>query len=325
MSYKHNFLFLVSDHMAEYTMRELKDLDDVKTVNKDRVSKNKFKNLFFKAYLSISANRFFSLPFKSLFYRSLFKTNFKEDKNLCIVISPAWYDKQLIRFFRKCYPDCKLIIHFHDTVKKAFENNRHLSATIVAKDFDGAIAYNLPDAKKYGFIYRPVGYTPIPENEVKVLPKSDVVFVGAAKDRLPLIRKLYHRFTNAGLKCDFYVTEVPKEERFDDGIVYGDKSLPFPEYIAREVASDCLLEILQEGSTGRTYRMMEAIIYNKKLITNCPEIMDTQYYDKDFVLYFQDENEITADFVKKDVGAVDFNYDGEFSQKKFVDFIDGSF
>ena len=155
-----------------------------------------------------------------------------------------------------------------------------------------------------------------------VLPHSDVVFVGAAKDRLPLIRQLYHRFTNAGLKCDFYVTEVPESERLDDGIVYGDKNLTFPEYIAREVASDCLLEILQKGSTGRTYRMMEAIIYNKKLITNCPEIKDTPYYNKDYVLYFEDEGQITADCVNKDIGIVDYNYQNDFSPIKYLKFLD---
>ncbi len=322
MSYNHNFLFLVSDYMSKYTMRDIADKENVKIIYKRSLSKNSVINYLFCLYLSSGANKLFSLPFKSLVYKNIFKLNFKKDKPLCVVLSAPWYDKQLIKFFRKRYPDCKIIIRFGDTVKTALKNNVHLSLDIIRNDFDNAIVYNPDDAKDYGFSFYPVGYSPIPKEELKVLPKSDVAFVGAAKDRLPLIRELYHRFTNAGLKCDFYVTEVPKEERLDDGIIYADSPLSFPEYIAREIASDCLLEILQKGSTGRTYRMMEAIIYNKKLITNCPEIKDTKYFNKDYVLYFENESEITADFVKQDVGEIDYRYDGEFSPIKYLDFIE---
>lgn len=321
MSYNKNFLFLVSDYMSKYTMRDISGKENVKIIYKRALSKNPILNAFFCFYLSSGANKKISLPFKSIIYKQIFKLKFKENKPLCITLSSPWYDKQLIKYFRKHYPDCKLIIRFGDTVKTALSNNPQLSLDIIKDDFDSAIAYNPDDASDYNILFHPVGYSAIPKEELPTLPKSDVAFIGAAKDRLPLIRELYHRFTNAGLKCDFYVTEVPESKRLNDGIVYGDKNLSFPEYIAREAASDCLLEILQKGSTGRTYRMMEAIIYNKKLITNCPEIKDTPYYNKDYVLYFEDEGQITADFVNKDIGVVDYNYQNDFSPVKYLKFL----
>lgn len=325
MSYRYNYLFLVSDYMAEYTMRELDSLDCAEKLNKSHLSENKLVDFIFRAYLSVGANRLFSLPFKKFIYNCIFKTAFKENKPLCIVIAPPWYDKQLIKYLKKKYPDCKLIIHFHDTVSNSLKRNRRLSLDIVKNDFDKAIVYNPDDAKNHGFLLHSVGYTPLPQKELKAFPHSDVVFIGAAKDRLPLIRRLYRRFSEAGLKCDFYVTEVPKNERLNDGIIYGDKPLPFTEYLAREAASDCLLEILQKGSTGRTYRMIEAIIYNKKLITNCPEIKETPYYNEDFVCFFNDESEISAEFVKRDDCQVDYHYCGDFSHRTFIEFIEDYF
>ena len=322
MNLRYNYLFLVSDYMADCTMCEFEELNIAKKVNKSRLSENKLFDLFLRFYLSIGANKVFSLPFKSAIYKSLLSDKFQENKPICIVISPPWYDKRLIKFLRKRYDGCKLIIHFNDTVKQALQSNRHLTLDIIKNDFDAAIVYNPDDAKKYGFLLHSVGYSVFPEDKLQEFPKCDIVFIGAAKNRLPLIRKLYEKFTQSGLDCYFYVTEAPKTERIKDGIIYGDKNLPFKEYLAREASAKALLEIVQGGSKGKTYRTIEALAYNKMLITNCPEIKDTPYYNKDFVLYFEDEDDISVDFIKNHMENIDYNYNGDFSQKNFIEFMD---
>ena len=249
-------------------------------------------------------------------------TDFKESKPLCIVISPPWYNKHLIKYLRNEYKGCKIIINFHDTVKNSIERNPLLSLDAIKSEFDCAVVYNPEDSKEYGFPLCHEGYTPIPVKELEVYPKCDVVFIGAAKDRLNIVRKLYRRFTDAGLNCFFYITEAPQNERLDDGIIYADKPMPFTEYLAREASANCLLEILQKGSTGKTYRMIEAIIYNKKLITNCPEIKNSKYYNQDYVIYFEDEDAVSPEFIKMDVGEIDYKYSGDFSRKAFFEFID---
>ena len=204
---------------------------------------------------------------------------------------------------------------------KDLKYNKQLKIERIKKDFDQIIVYNQADAETYGFVYHPVGYAPPSKEELKKYPYSDLVFIGAAKDRLDDIRNIYKRMTAAGLICDFYVTEVPNDQRRADGIIYGDKFLPYSECLAREAASNCLLEILQGGSKGRTYRMMDAIIYNKKLITNCEEIVRLPYYNENRIHFFNNINQISIDFVRNHK-EIDYGYKNDFSNITFLNFID---
>lgn len=192
-------------------------------------------------------------------------------------------------------------------------------------EFDGVIVYNELDAQKYYFNYYPVAYSPFPNiNNLNKYPTVDVVFIGSAKNRLEGIRSVYKKFSMAGFSCYFYVTGVSHKNRKNDGIIYGDTNLSFPEYIARELSSKCLFEMIQDGSTGRTYRMMEAIIYNKKLITNCPEIFSLKYYNSEFVHYYKDIEDISVAFLNGN-NEVDFNYSGDFSPIRLLDYIEHNF
>ena len=65
----------------------------------------------------------------------------------------------------------------------------------------------------------------------------------------------------------------------------------------------------QEGVTLRT---MEAICYNKKLLTNNQSMKESKFYKTGNIQVFKTIDEIDADFVmRKD--KVDYNYEGEFS------------
>lgn len=70
------------------------------------------------------------------------------------------------------------------------------------------------------------------------------------------------------IKCDFHIFEVnEKEKRYSNGINYN-KWLPYKEVLKRMHRSRCVLEILQKPGEGPTLRSTEAIVYNKKIITN---------------------------------------------------------
>lgn len=222
-----------------------------------------------------------------------------------------WFNKELMFFFRKKLPSVKIILQCQDTVAYCLKSHNKLSINILKDYFDGIVVYNELDAKKYGLYYHPVGYSKIDKSTLPSYEHVDVCFIGAAKNRLNEIREVYKILTDSGLKCFFYVTEVPESQKCNDGLIYGE-IMSFEEYLGREMSADCLVEIIQNGSTGRTYRMMEAIIYNKKLITNCPECKKLSYYDDRFFHYFTNVNKINPDFVKNRVKP-DYKYKGEFS------------
>lgn len=311
----YNFLLLAADSASKYTMAEIRDFSNVKIINKSTVFSNAVLNIISKIYLSTKLNNKINLPLKKIIYKKIFRniTFVDNSKPLCIVLTTPWYDKQLIDFVKNHFQKPKLILRCADTVKHQLQSNKQMSINIMKNVFDGVLVYSNTDAIKYGFVYCPVGYSKMDRNTLPKYKHSDVVFIGAAKDRLEEIHNIYRKLSDAGLTCDFYVTGVNKKDRIIDGICYADKGMTFKDYIAREIASDCILEILQHNSTGRSYRMMEAVIYNKKLITNCKEIEDMKYNKKHYVMLYENIDDIDPTFIKNEIKQIDYKYMGEFS------------
>ncbi|MFZ3155941.1 MAG: hypothetical protein WA124_00360 [Smithella sp.] len=89
-----------------------------------------------------------------------------------------------------------------------------------------------------------------------------------SKNRLRKIIHTYEFLVSHDIKCDFHIFEVnEKEKRYSNGINYN-KWLPYKEVLKRMHRSRCVLEILQKPGEGPTIRSTEAIVYNKKIITN---------------------------------------------------------
>lgn len=219
------YIYMISDAMAHYTMSDISFEKNIKVINKDVLFKNRVINYISKIYLSLKINSIVDLPFKKFWYKKLL--NPYKNKEMIFIISPSWYNKQLISYLRKRYLNCKIILFFHDIVAKDLKHNKQLDIIEARKQVDKIIVYNKEDAEKYNVIYHPAGYSPLAGSQLAEFPHTDVVFIGAAKNRLVDIRKAYKLFTDNNLTCFFYVTEVSEEERCCDGIIYGDKFLPY--------------------------------------------------------------------------------------------------
>ena len=87
-------------------------------------------------------------------------------------------------------------------------------------------------------------------------------------------------------------------------INYIDK-MPYIENLQRIKATKCLLEIMQKGGHGYTLRTCEAIMYDKKMLTNNPEVTKAPFYSSQAISVFNSAKDIDLDFVKT---AKDFNY-----------------
>lgn len=109
----------------------------------------------------------------------------------------------------------------------------------------------------------------------------DVFFIGNAKNRFNDILNVYEKMINAGYKCCFIVNGVKKTQRIKNGIIYN-KFLSYKDVVNISSKSRCILEILQDGGTTSTLRLMEAIALNKYFLTNnacliCDDLFDKQH------------------------------------------------
>lgn len=324
MNQPKNYLFLENTYMSFYTLKDVEALDNVRIMRWKKVSRNRLVSFLFNIHHSAKIAKYIKLPLKSIWNRFLFGQSLMAFDPNYIIFTPSWYSDDLIHYFRNIFKNSKLVLHFTDTIYNSYGNDSNLKIQRAKQVFDGIVVYNHEDALKYDCVYHSVGYSKLDNSSFRSCKQYDVVFIGAAKGRMDKIREAYVKFKKAGLSCFFYVILAPKNEVQDDGIIYSDNVMPFIDYLSYEVNAKCLFEIIQEGTSGRTYRLMESIIYNKLLITNCTEILETPYYNKEYVQLYNNVSEIDPYFVSKKREKIDYHYKGEFSPIRFMEFVENT-
>lgn len=171
------------------------------------------------------------------------------------------------------------------------------------------------DAKKLGLPFLSWDIYSQENNRKTSSVDWDIFFVGSAKDRLKILRKLAKRFQEEGLRAKMHIGGVPPEQLSGPLKKYINDStdyLPYPEVQQNVQKSNCILELVETGQTCLTLRTMEAITYNKKLLTNNENIKAFKYYDPRYIQVFQNVDEIDFNFITERT-PVNYGYDGEYS------------
>ena len=145
------------------------------------------------------------------------------------------------------------------------------------------------DSEKYGFRYGGTFYNPhllkLTEKENRESKQTDVLFVGTDKGRKIYVNELENILTNEGIKCDFRIVD-------------NFKSLFYTGY-SREVSyldlcklicnSKVILDVVQEGQYGLTLRIMEAILFGKKVITTNKYLAKDEDFSSNENIYILDK------------------------------------
>ena len=263
-------------------------------------------------------NRYWDFAIDRIWYPYVFKNAFKDDKPICFVClryPPIGY----LRYLRKKYPNCKIIKMSRDVIK--IQTQKHKDYT-TAGVFDLWMSFDEDDCKKYGFPHFDEFESKIDIPKEKDYPIADVFFAGKAKDRLDRLVKLYDRFESEGLKCYFYITEAKENEKVDrKGIVYAPKQMSYVEMLKNSVNSRIILEVSQENAVGYTSRFLEAVMFNKLLITDNEYIATTKFYNPHYIQIIESENDIDVSIINNSEN-VDYGYSGEFSPVNRLHLID---
>lgn len=266
-----------------------------------------------KTNLSISPAR----RFKSY----LCGTSVPEREDICFVIFDSnahARDKIFLEYIRKKYK-AKLVLYVMNPTS-AIELNPELCNN----HYDAVFTVYANDANHYGWHICNHIYAKIPDEKPSNHNgyDADVFFIGRAKNRLQKILRTYEFLVSHDIKCDFHIIEVnEKEKRHADNIHYN-KWLPYKEVLRRMHRSKCVLEILQKPGEGPTLRTTEAIIYNKKMITNDLEAASNPFFDDRFVQIFDVPENINLAFIKDDIEP-HYNYREEYSANNFLKRVEG--
>lgn len=229
-------------------------------------------------------------------------------------------NRKIINNFRSKYR-CSLFLL--DSINAESELIIRGKKLINAEYWDSIYTFDQGDADKYGFRF--IGYSyysMIASNLHLPDPQMyNIYFIGGIKgNRINMIHNVYSYLEKYGCKMcfDIALSRYDSIVKRIDGITYHKKWIPYKESLDKMQHSKVILEILREGQTGQSIRYFEAVCYNKKLLTNNPEIIHYPYYDPHFMKYFNRVEDIDVEWIKEDID-VDYHYKGDFSPIHLLD------
>lgn len=153
-------------------------------------------------------------------------------------------------------------------------------------------SYDRGECEKYGLKFNTIMY-----DRTLTLQTSheqyDTLFLGYLKDRKEDILSLYDMFTSAGLTPRFViVSKGERKEKFP--FEYRDDYVGYYDYLKMVGTSRAILDIAQQKQDGYSMRVMEAIFFNKKLVTTNTAVKQSVFYDENNI-FIVDLKTTTAD------------------------------
>lgn len=259
---------------------------------------------WFKLHLTPKINSIVSLPGKGIWNKFFMKT-ISKNHPIVFLVFPIWLSldahTNLFEYLKTRYPGCKIVLFLTDILAsmKDFFTWKPVDLKKHRNNLDLIISYDHDDARKYGLECHNTVLSNIPAPKSDK-PSCDILFIGKDKGRLPMLAKVYTHMKSAGLKCIFILLDVRSEDRImEEEIVYVDKPLTYMEILGYVANCRCLLEIIQPGAIGITYRTLESIAYSKILLTNNRTLKSSELYDSESMFLFDRADDITPGIIQK--------------------------
>lgn len=180
--------------------------------------------------------------------------------------------------------------------------------------FDAVYTFDKDDAQKYNLNY---WQTPYSKLDLAITNSIDLYFTGVDTDRYEILKEILKQ---RDINCRMDLICVTNRNTYNDcrvSVYSTDELRAYKDVLASTLSANCILEIVRPGQSGLTLRAFEAVVYNKKLLTNNEAIKNFDFYNPQYMKIFKKVEDIDWDWVK-DQTNVNYNYDGSFSPVKFI-------
>jgi len=202
------------------------------------------------------------------------------DKYDTVIVHASELTRTIPSWIRKQKKDIRIIYWYWNPV-----NNKSLPSLI--KDDETELwSFDKADCEKYNMhknIQYYYGANDVQDDE----PEYDVYFVGHDKGRRDQIESIRQQLERDGVSYKF---DIIKES---------EPNIPYYKVRDNIRKSKAILEINQAGQEGYTLRALEALFFQKKLITSNESIQKEDFYRKDNIYIISEGLEGICDFLRK--------------------------
>lgn len=311
------------------------DLKNVNNLSMCTAKLKKYNNIFFKLlrkiHLNRKINKIINLPFKWIWYDFDMKEINDVDEIIIIIMTAEVLFTYNFDFFNKLNKkeNVHLILFLIDSMKIKTPIKDIILDKLNSVKWDYIFSYDKKDAEEYNYKYLNEMYYSLPTkiNNEGIL-ENDIYYLARLKPgRENRIMNIYKIFINNYINTKFDIwlrkedLERCSELKLENGINYFEEQKSYRETLKEIEKTNCILELLQDGQTGPTLRYFEAVVYNKKLLTNNENVKYLNFYDERYIKIFQNETEIDFNWIKEKID-VNYHYNNEFSPINIINKID---
>ncbi|MBM6727493.1 hypothetical protein [Megamonas funiformis] len=264
---------------------------------------------YYRKTLISRKHRIFNFP-KMEYY--LFIKNIEVEKYKLIIIFDFIYAEDIIKYVRRRNKYCKIIYWLWDTIGSAGVTNseeglKHFKDLIKKqKLYNFTISsFDKNDCIKYKLKYN--NQTTYRYNLANVKLEFDTFFCGREKGRINYLIELNDLLNNVMINSKIIICLTKKNDFKNNTNIENERlsllcnkfeiihsKIDYKEILNYINKSKCLIDIVQNGQCGLSWRALEAMFYRKKLITNFKDIKEYDFYKKDniFIIGEDDLNNI---------------------------------
>ena len=318
----YNFVFFSTpSDFYDIAYKDIKHLQNVRYIRNILEPKNVFLKFCFKFHFYFQYKKKIYNPLKSIWNKYLFNDDFNDGNPICFIFNERmlYLDNYcFVDYLKEAYPNAKFVCYLQDLINTI--NNVNIE--VIVNKFDLSISYDKGDANKYGLFYYPTPYSFHQSKMSNDIKQSDVFFVGRAKNRLNEILAIYVKLKEKGLSCDFNIIGVEPKDQLYAGDIHYNTLMTYEENLQHVMKTKCLLEIMQQGASGYTFRTWEAIMYDKLLLTDNIYIEQAPFYQSQYIKIYNDSSDLDVSFISDFVKKIDYEYKDMLSPKFLLDYIE---
>lgn len=177
-------------------------------------------------------------------------------------------------------PDVKKHLWIWNPLKSKNEEKLKDKISFIKNNHFDILTFNQTDANKYDLILRNQFYRMNQAPYKEPILQNDFYFLGYKKDR--------------GNEIDEIKNQLSQYKILFKVVTNDDETIPYLENIEFIKNSKCIVDILQKEQSGLTLRPLEALAFNKKLITNNLNIRNEVFYSSKniFIIGIDDFNNL---------------------------------
>lgn len=296
------YLIINDEHeLYEAMFEEAFRSEDYDVSEVDRLSKSLGPvDILRRVHFSERINRHIWLPGKGIWNRfyALESYPFNPNERYWIVFLNGtlrlYYSKEYLMQLRKRHGNVKLALVMYDSssdssARRAFE---------MAPLFDVVFSFDEGDCDRYGFqrFYSTLSFPDFVRRDEKL--RSGAFFVGTADNRLPLMLASFEKISSVVKNPLFVLASKSLEcKGLPEGVQISRTRMPYRTALNYSYNTDLVIEIVKPGQSGITLRTCEAILFNKKLLTNNASLRDMPFFDSRYMSVFGSAEDINLEFV----------------------------